>query len=201
MSELEALCHALQASVQPLPALVNNLQQRARRLRTLAAEVDQAARKVEHGPNVSRVVQGLHEAATAMDRSGQALNDAVQQSRGYVARTIGGGARNGAAPVAASAKVGPAADKRAAYGKLGRELAAALTSLDLVEGVWNKLAAELVSHAVQHATGLEIPSDAIESPLSYIEAFVQSGGPLWVQANLSHVWAALSHDETRSSPH
>lgn len=45
---------------------------------------------VEHGPDVRRVVQGLHQAAEAMDTSGQFLSGAVQHCRSFVARTIGG---------------------------------------------------------------------------------------------------------------
>lgn len=89
MSDLEALCRALEASVQPLPALSEDLRHRAVRLRALASEVDRAARLVEHGPDVRHVVQGLHQAAEAMDTSGQALSGAVQHCRSFVSRTIG----------------------------------------------------------------------------------------------------------------
>lgn len=91
MSELENLCQALEESVQPLPSFAGALQQRAARLRSVATQVEQAARQVENGPNVGHVVQGLHEAAADMDASSRSLSKAVQQSRSFVTRTIGGG--------------------------------------------------------------------------------------------------------------
>lgn len=89
MSELESLCRSLEDSVGGLPALVDSLQRRAARLRSIAAELEIAARRVEGGPDVSRAVDALLEAARAMDASGRSLTGAVHQSRTYVSRTIG----------------------------------------------------------------------------------------------------------------
>lgn len=90
MSELESLCHALEDSVRSLPSFVNTFEQRATRLRTLAAQLEQAARLVQNGPSVSHAVDRLYEAASAMTTSSQTLTTAVQQSRNFVSRTIGG---------------------------------------------------------------------------------------------------------------
>lgn len=91
MSDLESLCRALEDSVQPLPGLANSLDQRAARLRAIAAEVDHAARQVDNAPAVDRVIGAFHEAASALEASGRALLRASQQGRSYVARTISGG--------------------------------------------------------------------------------------------------------------
>lgn len=90
MSELESLCHALEDSLHGLPAHLNALQQRASRLRMLAAQIQEAASRVEHPPEVGRIVHGLHESASAMDASGHSLTVALEQSRNFVSRTIGG---------------------------------------------------------------------------------------------------------------
>ncbi|WP_250281904.1 hypothetical protein [Frankia sp. CiP1_Cm_nod2] len=92
MSELESVCHALEDSLRPLPALVDNLRQRAARLRSMAAEIEQAARQVHNGPDCRRVIHGLHEAASATEASAQALAAAAAQGHAFVKRTIGGGA-------------------------------------------------------------------------------------------------------------
>jgi len=93
MSELESVCHALDASVQQLPSLAESMRQRASRLRSLAAELQTARSRVRCncGPDVGRTVQALAEAAAAADASAQALLAATQQGKSYVARTIGGG--------------------------------------------------------------------------------------------------------------
>lgn len=90
MSDLEALCHALEDVVRALPTLAHILQQRAARLRLLAAEVQRAASRAEDGPDCSRVIHGLHEAARALEASATALAAAAQQSRAFVERTVGG---------------------------------------------------------------------------------------------------------------
>lgn len=92
MSELQSLCRALEESVQPLPELARGLDQRAARLRAVAAEVGRAARQVDGGPPVGGVVNGLLEAAAALEASGRSLVGAAQQSRNYVARNVSGGA-------------------------------------------------------------------------------------------------------------
>jgi len=113
LSDLESVCHALEDSMQPLPALVESLRQRAARLRAIAAEVENAARRVSNGPNASRVVQGLHEAAAAMDASGHALMGAVQRSQMFVTRTIGGagGASNASVTTGSIGRAGASTDQ------------------------------------------------------------------------------------------
>lgn len=88
MSELVALCNALDQVIQPLPGLAGELQQRAARLRSLAVEVQIAAREVPDGPDCSRVAAGLYEAAHGLEASANALSAAVQQGRSYIQRTI-----------------------------------------------------------------------------------------------------------------
>lgn len=92
MSELQSLCRALEASVQPLPGLARGLDQRAVRLRAVAAEVGRVARQVEGGPPVSGVVNALLVAAAAVEASSRSLIGAAQHSRNYVARNTGDGA-------------------------------------------------------------------------------------------------------------
>jgi hypothetical protein len=102
MSQLEEVCLALEGAVRPLPALVGSIQQRARHLRALAAEVQQAAGRVPNGPDCSRIVQGLYEAAASTEASGHALTAAIQQGRAFVQRTIGGGPASGVGHLGAS---------------------------------------------------------------------------------------------------
>ena len=97
MSELEDLCRALDEAVRPLPSLVGRIQQRASRLRSLAAEVQHAARQAPGSPDCSRVVQALHEAAASTEAGGHALMEAVQQARGFVQRTVRAGGDSAAA--------------------------------------------------------------------------------------------------------
>ena len=90
MSELESLCHALAASVHPLPALADNIRQRSARIRTLAAEVHQARSQVrcDCGPDAGEVIRALAEADDAMRSSAQALEVARQQSHSFIAKTV-----------------------------------------------------------------------------------------------------------------
>lgn len=95
MSQLETLCYALDDCVRPMPGLATNLHQQALALRRHAAQIEQAARQVERGPNVGRVVRDLYEAAAAMDAAGRALIQAADQSRSFVSRTVGAGSARG----------------------------------------------------------------------------------------------------------
>jgi hypothetical protein len=78
--------------VQPLPTLATALRQRSARLRSLAAEVQQARTRARCncGPDVGQLVQCLYEAAEALASSSEALLVASRQSQSFVARTIGG---------------------------------------------------------------------------------------------------------------
>ena len=98
MSELLALCNALDQVIQPLPALTDQLQQRAARLRSLAVEVQVAAREVPNGPDCSSVAAGLYEAAHGLEASANALSAAVQQGRSYIQRTVAGDSGGSASP-------------------------------------------------------------------------------------------------------
>ena len=101
MSELIALCNALHQVIQPLPALTGELQQRAARLKSLAVEVQIAAREVPDRPDCSRVTAGLYEAAHGLEASANALSAAVQQGHSYIQCTVtagGGGSASTHAP-------------------------------------------------------------------------------------------------------
>ena len=89
MSELLALCDALDHAIQPVPGLAHVLQVRAARLKSLAEEIQIAAREVPDGMNCSTVAADLYEAAHGLEASAHALSVAVQQGRSYIQRTVG----------------------------------------------------------------------------------------------------------------
>lgn len=89
MSELVALCDALDHAIQPLPSLAAGLQQRASRLQSLAVEIQIAARELPAGPDCARVAAALYEAKSRLEMSATALDAAFQQGRSYIQRTVG----------------------------------------------------------------------------------------------------------------
>lgn len=89
-SELESLCRALEDSARPLPMHIQELRRRAVRLRTLAAEVRQASRRLPEAGDVGRVVRSLHEASVATEASADSLEQAVRHARAFVQRTLSG---------------------------------------------------------------------------------------------------------------
>lgn len=95
VSDLEALCRDLDQVVRPLPSLTSTLQQRARRLRSLAAEIQLAAQAAQGGPNCGRVVEGLYEAASATENAAESLIRAARLGRGFIERTVAGGSPAG----------------------------------------------------------------------------------------------------------
>lgn len=88
MSELAAVCTALDHAMRRLPTLTGELEQRAARLQALAIEVQLAAREVPDGPDCSRVAAALYEAKGELETASRALETAVEQGRSYIRRTV-----------------------------------------------------------------------------------------------------------------